>query len=1240
MRLIRQLGEGGMGVVYEALDEERGARVAVKTMRDLNAESLARFKREFRALADVHHPNVVTLGELFSEGRDWFFTMELVEGEDFLEYVRPTEARWRAVEALPTPSVSSERAIALAPTERFSRSGAEGFDETRLRSALRQIAGALAALHAAGVVHRDIKPSNIRVTPAGRVVLLDFGLATESTKDHSTARTICGTPAYMAPEQADSGDVGPEADWYAVGVLLYEALTGVVPFDGAPLVILRNKLTHTPAPPRTLVADLPADLDALCVALLQYEPKARPTAAHVQRALGATEVGPSPWSLVEQALFVGRAAELDALRSAFHGGRTGDAVSILVEGESGVGKSCLVRRFVATLSAERPDLVVLAGRCYEREAVPYKALDGVVDALAQLLVREGDSLASRILPTRIGPLAQVFPVLRRVNVFADATRRPAVVADPVDLRNRAFAAMRDMLARLAAARPCVVVIDDLQWADADSLALLAEIMRPPDEPPLLFVATIRTAQTDESTATQKMARLRGSIGASLAGRARTIAMARMPEEDARTLTTCLLEREAPGEGHSTEAIVREAGGHPLFIDALVRHSVVVGAGTESVRLEDALWARVAALAPGPRHVMQILAVAGAPVTQEVLAGAVGGDKAELGRHVSLLRVAHLASITGARANDTVEPYHDRVRTAVLANLLGDDRVACHRALAVALEGAPRRETEALVRHWRAAGDTAKAAVYAALAADEAVGALAFDRAAALYAMAIELRPGADAERSGLLEKLGDSLANAGRGARAAEAYAEASRGAHAARSLDLQRRGADQLVRSGHLAEGLAAMGRVLASLDLTLPRSPLSAILIFLVYRVYLRLRGLGFRARDVSLVPAIDLTRIDVCWSLAFALALTDNLRGAAFQARNLLLALRSGERYRIARAVAAEALSASRGGGPALRRTEALLRRAHALAAESGEPHAIGWAHLSSGVANYLAGRPKPALVHLELSRAVLAEVPGSVWELDTITFFSTSCLVQLGEIGRVVRDTPTAVREARQRGDLYAAVNLRIGHANIAWLAVDDAEAALAHIDQAMSEWSKEGFHLEHYYELLARTNALVYSGRGREAYVHVTARWPAFRRSLLPLAIQSVRVFAMHARARSALATAEEGTADRASSLRDAATTARRIERERMDGATPWAKLLRAGIAVAERAGSERAVPLLREAVSGFDSANMALYAAVSRRCLGALLGGDEGRELVGAADAWMTSEMIKSPARMTAMLAPGFGRAG
>jgi serine/threonine protein kinase len=411
-RFIRELGKGGMGVVYEAIDEERGARVAVKTVRDLTAESLARFKREFRALADVHHPNVITLGELFSEESDWFFSMELIEGEDFLEHVRPTGLRRPAVKDPPAaPSASNEVAVAVAPTLRVSPldAPASTLDEGRLRAALLQLGGAIAALHAAGVVHRDIKPSNIRVTSAGRLVLLDFGLAIDATKDRSMTMSVYGTPAYMAPEQAMSGDVGPEADWYSVGVLLYEALTGVLPFDGSPLEIMMRKQSHTPAPPRTLVPELPVYLDALCVGLLQFDPKQRPTAASVLRSLGATETtaSASRASTADQAPFVGREAELDALRAAFRDSRGAESVSVLVKGESGVGKSCLVRRFVTTLSLEEPELVVLAGRCYEREAVPYKALDGVVDALARVLAHEGGALAERILPRRPESLARV-----------------------------------------------------------------------------------------------------------------------------------------------------------------------------------------------------------------------------------------------------------------------------------------------------------------------------------------------------------------------------------------------------------------------------------------------------------------------------------------------------------------------------------------------------------------------------------------------------------------------------------------------------------------------------------------------------------------------------------------------------------------------------------------------------------------------------------------------------------------
>jgi serine/threonine protein kinase len=140
--LLRKLGEGGMGSVYEALDRERDERIAVKIVSEGNATPLQRFKHEFRALTDLEHPNLVRLGELHEAEGEWFFTMELVPGTDLLSYV--TDGAQRAsmpLDALPQP-------------------GKPLYDEARLRVSFQQLAVGLRALHVTGKVHRDIKPSN------------------------------------------------------------------------------------------------------------------------------------------------------------------------------------------------------------------------------------------------------------------------------------------------------------------------------------------------------------------------------------------------------------------------------------------------------------------------------------------------------------------------------------------------------------------------------------------------------------------------------------------------------------------------------------------------------------------------------------------------------------------------------------------------------------------------------------------------------------------------------------------------------------------------------------------------------------------------------------------------------------------------------------------------------------------------------------------------------------------------
>src|SRR5262249_20334629 len=149
----RCLGAGGFGVVYEAYDREHDAIVALKTLQQLGAGALYRFKREFRALADIDHPNLVALYELRAEGEHWFFTMELGEGVNFRSYVPPAN---HGAEHLSKP------------------------DMDRLRDAFRQLSDGVRAIHEAGRLHCDLKPANVLVERSGRVVILDFGLVTES----------------------------------------------------------------------------------------------------------------------------------------------------------------------------------------------------------------------------------------------------------------------------------------------------------------------------------------------------------------------------------------------------------------------------------------------------------------------------------------------------------------------------------------------------------------------------------------------------------------------------------------------------------------------------------------------------------------------------------------------------------------------------------------------------------------------------------------------------------------------------------------------------------------------------------------------------------------------------------------------------------------------------------------------------------------------------------------------------
>ncbi len=1023
--LKRIVGEGGMGLVYEAYDHERALTVALKTVRALDAQTLYRLKTEFRARVDLEHRNLVRLGELLYDSGHWFFTMELVDGSSFVDWVctGPCE------EDAPDTSDSF-----IGP--------ADGL-EARLRSAITQLASGLEALHRDGKVHRDLKPSNVLVTRKGRVVVLDFGLVRENA-GHSATHDVVGTAAYMAPEQARSPSVDASADLYSMGVMMYEAIAGRLPFDGAPLEILMRKQQEDPPPP--LGANVSPELVTLCMELLSRRPEQRPSASAVIARLTAraqTEDRQPP--------FVGRSHELAQLVSALDGVASGVTKTVFVEGESGIGKSALVRSFVERVEQQRRSVLVLSGRCYERESVPFKGIDGVVDSLARELARLPAAEVNKHLSPEVEALSRVFPVLRRVTPIARmSVPRPA---SPVELRARAFRGLRMLLTSLAATQKLLLVIDDLQWADSDSIALLREILHPPNAPRMLVVIT-RRADTGPPPV--------------LPGDVQTISLGRLTPEEGRALVALI----APGRDIDADSLVEDTGGHPMFLHELVRHPEDVRAASQ--RFDDALWARITRMDHHARRVLELVACAGAPLPQGIVGEALGYETPTITKVIDALRATSLVKTGGTRRNDPVEPYHDRVREAVVARVPEPRRRRYHERLAVVLASSKTATKDPLtvVRHLEAAG-SAEAGELAIQGARRAEEALAFELAAALWQVAVEHGTYDEDERRELQMKRAQALSHAGRGADSAAAFLEAADGANAEIGFQCRRHAAHELLVSGHVQEGRALLRSVLVEIGEHPPTST-GAAMRMLVWRwARLALRGTGFRERGTPDARAsLDELRLDVLRSASLGLSMVDSIHGAAFQARALLVALRMGDRRRIAYGLAFHAMYMAASGTrvPAARK---LVAQARKLAVELNNPFLIGWARTGEGVAEFFAGHHAVALDILEDAEMQIRERSvGTSAELNHIRNFMLFALRRMGTYDRLRDRQVEYVRDALRRGDRYAATSY-VWSSNVVWVAADDVERARA--DLASVVWSppEEGLHLQHWFHVRAQAEVAMY-----------------------------------------------------------------------------------------------------------------------------------------------------------------------
>ena len=1236
---LRPLGRGGMGSVHLVRERATGREYALKTVGRVKGDTLLRFKHEFRALQEWHHANFVILHELLGDQGEWHYTMEYVDGLDFASYVRDaveTFARDASVERTATNRVSptdvtldavnvlagavnagaSASVPLAAPRPRTML--ARAFDEARLRSTFEQLVLSVAALHERGFVHRDLKPANVLVTPTGRVVVIDFGLVLgPGVPGASTDANVAGTVGYMAPEQASASTIGPAADYYAIGAMLFEALTGVLPFDGGTFEVLTAKLSRNAPDPRELVADLPADLATLTVDLLATDPSARPDAASIIGRLGRTSATrPRPGSLARSAndddAFVGRDAERREVLAAVADAQDTCRL-VVVEGAPGTGKSAFLARVARDVEAAHPDALLLRGRCHERESVPYKALDSVLDGLSRWLKRRDGAEIERVLPRGVEALAVAFPVLRRVPAIE--ARVGSRAPDRNELRVRVPSALRELLGRIARERRVVLLVDDYHFRDEDSAALFDELLLSSDAPPITIVLTRLANTRDERL-----------DGRALPPSTRRLALGPFGRAECEALYRLVRANAAPESPAEIDAVLRETEGHPAFVDHWLRRGTRGEASGASTL--DALLRRVVdELGPDERAVLDALTVAGAPVSIDVLADVSGLSHERCDRLVHGLAVERLVRRESIGATARSEVAHVRIREIVLSSLDAERRRRLHDAMARSLE-ARSGSPDAIAFHWLAIDERTHAAEAAAAAAERAASLLAFDRAARFYELAVNSVPATDPRRRGWKLERAHALAGLGRGADAAAAYRETLPTDDRAETLEIRHRIVDNLLSGGHLADGVREMRALLAELGLRYPRTTLGTIFSIVWLRIRVFFRGYAFVERAASDVPRDLLLLIDACWAVTKALGWIDPMRMQIFHSLGTLLALRAGEPYRLVRVLAIERvlLAVERPNATALHAS--FEERLGALVERANDAHARGLDELGRGWVAYMLGDFRDVQRTYGRSERIFRdECTGVPWEIMISTSGQLFAMTFTGDYDALLERAEPFANEAHEHGNLYVESSVRANSVAFARIVRGDTLGARRELDATFG-LPIDTLPLEFLLRAALDARIDLYEGRPEQAIAKLGALLSVARRSQLDRT-RVVRVLLASLDALAVIAAAARGRFPVAAARRRARARLRVLRRT----PGPWAKASVSHVeaCLAKLEGDvERSRGLLRAAVEEYDAAGMQAHREAMRRALARAEGGRAEE-----AERWFRERQVHDVEAMCRMLGDG-----
>lgn len=798
--LIRQLGKGGMGNVYSAIDLRSTAHVAVKVMRHLDSWSIYRFVEEFSWLSQLNHPHLVKLYDAFSQGDTRYFSMEQVEGltiRNWFQTLSPTDpSRWNM-----------------------------------LRKVLAETASAIRFLHDCDVIHRDVKPSNLMITPGRRAMLLDLGLAMRSGKSTAGLQLvdgskIVGTIQYLPPE-ALRGEIQTFAsDWYSFGVLIFETITNSFPpISVDPKnkdVSLRYKLNEEAL--RAKLQGLPDDLIGLCIDLLSADPRSRPLGNEIIQRLGAEDT--QAISFAADTLCLGRDDVLDEISSCFHEPFPSRKF-ILIRGESGIGKTTVLKHWTRGQRLADESTLLLHFSCHLQDHTPLRALNLLAQQLVTLLPELPRELWEDLTSGEGAEIIYGFPQMQQLIEIRPRQKDPAIGVQELAARRAAgLHALLHWLRELSKRCTVIIAVDDAQWADADSGRLLSQLFTSSSGfQGVLLVAD--QGQSVKSPLVESMLNLLEGVQPPIVKQIEL-----KPLE--KSVCASLLDRWSTAVGIELQPAIyadltRRSAGNPFLLrevlSAYVYHVSQFG-------LDDEAWLKTArnqgrgghlrsrfSLLPiSMERVLQYLAIADEPLGFHQL-----HTVSRVLPHELLPLINYLASqgwirINGTSLDSELEIAHDRFRDVVLDSMPEDRIYRRHYRIARTLSSESPPPWSRIAHHyWEARRFREAAACYMEAARSSARSSASIE---ALWFLERAFHPNADrsvAEQRNALRLQADCFAASGKSTEAIDSYrtlatsCENKDESHLLNCLI-----GEQWIAKGKLAEGLKCLSGALEDLGVT----------------------------------------------------------------------------------------------------------------------------------------------------------------------------------------------------------------------------------------------------------------------------------------------------------------------------------------------------------------------------------------------------------------------------------------